>query len=259
MKVIVIASGSKGNATYLEYKNTKLLIDAGVTTKRIKEELAKYQIKCSRVDAILITHEHSDHLKYIERVSKLLKADVYISPLSINGASDAMQRVLDLMEPYELIGEVKYEIGDFIVVPITLSHDTNNVFGFLIKAGSDNIAYLTDTGIIDQKYIKLLKQMNYLIIESNHDEEMLINSDRDYTLKRRILSKKGHLSNKQCAGYLKEIINEKTKVICLAHLSEECNTEDLAIKASIEVINASTNKPALIVAKQHESVVLVND
>lgn len=259
MKVIVIASGSKGNATYIEYQNTKLLIDAGVTTKRIKEELAKYQIKCSTIDGILVTHEHSDHIKCIEKVSKLLKADIYMSPLSINGSSNQMQKVFDELNVYELLGEVKYQIGDLIVVPITLSHDTNNVFGFLIKAGSESLAYLTDTGEIDTKYINLLRQMNYLIIESNHDEEMLINSDREYMLKRRILSKEGHLSNHQCATYLKDIINEKTKAIMLAHLSEECNTEVLAIEASLKTINESNYQPKLLVAKQHESVVLVND
>ena len=259
MKVIVIASGSKGNATYIEYQNTKILIDAGVTTKRIKEELAKYSIKSSNMDAILITHEHSDHIKCIEKVSQILKADVYISPLSINGSSNQMQRVFDELNAYELMGEVKYQIGDLIVVPITLSHDTNNVFGFLIKAGSESLAYLTDTGVIDQKYLKLLRQMNYLIIESNHDEKMLINSDRDYMLKRRILSNQGHLSNKQCANYLKEIINEKTKVIMLAHLSEECNTEELAIKETKAVLDNSPFDIKLLVARQHESVVLVND
>ena len=259
MKVIVIASGSKGNATYIEYQNTKLLIDAGVTAKRIKEELAKYQIKCSKLDGILVTHEHSDHIKCLEKVSQLFKTDIYMSPLSINGSSNQMQKVLDTLNVYELIGEVKYQIGEIIVVPITLSHDTNNVFGFLIKAGHESLAYLTDTGTIDAKYLPLLRQMNYLIIESNHDEEMLIQSDRDYMLKRRILSNVGHLSNKQCAAYLKEIISEKTKTIMLAHLSEECNTEKLAYDTNQAIIDTLEVRPTLLIAKQHESVVLVND
>ena len=259
MKVIVIASGSKGNATYIEYQNTRILIDAGVTAKRIKEELAKYKTKCSSLDAILVTHEHSDHIKCLERVSNIFHADVYMSPKSIEGASNPMQRVLDSLNVYELLGEVKYQIGDLIVVPITLSHDTNNVFGFLIKAGNESIAYLTDTGEISDKYIKLLRQMHYLIIESNHDEQMLLESDRDYMLKKRILSKYGHLSNHQCAEYLRKIISEKTKVIMLAHLSEECNTEALAAEANSKVIEEAAYKPTLLIAKQHESVVLVDD
>ena len=151
----------------------------------------------------------------------------------------------------------KYKINDISFMPIRLSHDTANCFGFVFVNNNEGLAYITDTGFIPLPYLSLLKRMDSIIIEANHDIEMLQNSDRDWSLKQRILSVSGHMSNIMCGEVINNILKEKKlSNIVLAHLSEECNTEQLAVDTVLNAIEGDY-VPNIYVAKQHESIPLI--
>ena len=229
MKIVVLGSGSKGNSVYIETKESKILIDAGLTYAETFNRLRFKNIKLEKLDAVFITHEHTDHINGIVNIAKYTKADLYFNKKSFENLKSTYVSGIMNSKIFFIKSNVKYHINDLTVVPIKMSHDTANCYGFLIKSGSATYAHMTDTGIIDEKYFKLLGSIHTILIESNHDEKMLQLSNRPYFLKQRILSKKGHLSNKECVSYLKEIVTEKTKNVILAHLSEECNDEALAL------------------------------
>ena len=251
MKIIVLASGSKGNATYIETESAKILIDAGISYKQLKTRFQERHLTLDKLDAILVTHEHSDHIGHLATVAKSTKATVYIHEKSFNTLSkiDQMQFKYCFIE-----ADTIYKIKDLNFVPIIASHDAKNTFGYLFKTDKHTACYLTDTGVVNKKYLPILKTIELLIIESNHDVDMLLNSNRIFTLKQRILSPYGHLSNVECANLLKDVVSSKTKHVILAHLSEDCNTPEAAYNASYEICKAKNVK--LSIANQHEATEL---
>lgn len=220
MKVIVLSSGSKGNTTYIETEETKILIDAGNTCKYIMNKLQNYNIDPNALDAILITHTHSDHIKGLPVLLKHINPCVYIT--------EKMHPYMEYLENYRIIKEDILNIKDMIIKVIKTSHDTEDSVGYIINNDSKSIVYITDTGYINKKYFDILTNKELYIMESNHDIEMLNNSSYPFATRQRILSDKGHLSNYDSAKYLSKFIGNKTKYVLLAHLSEENNTKELA-------------------------------
>ena len=260
MRIINIGSGSKGNATLIEYQNHAIIIDCGLSIKRLSYCIDKYGLKNITIDGILITHEHGDHIRYLYQYLKKFKTYYYISKNSYDHIPYYIERQLIDNRTCFIDANGKYTLGNFVFVPIELSHDTSNIFGFIIKAGNKSIAVITDTGILYEQYFKLLRAMDVLIIESNHDVEMLLESDRDYTLKKRILSEHGHLSNDQCAEILRKIISDKTKTIMLAHLSEECNLPELAYDTASQVIlDLKPSIKLLVLSQNQETIEEIDD
>jgi phosphoribosyl 1,2-cyclic phosphodiesterase len=254
MKVIILASGSKGNATYIETNNTKIRIDAGISYNKLKERLFKFDILLDKLDAILVTHEHIDHVMHLAQIKKRTNAKVYINEQSYYNLPKTVTANLTDYNVFFINPESKYQINDLHFVPISLFHDTKSIYGYLFRNINTNVAYITDTGHLLPKFYPILRKMNVLILESNHDVEMLLNSKRDYRLKQRILSNNGHLSNEQCENILYEVISENTKHLVLAHLSEECNTEELAIKHATQAITKCKASTNLLVGKQNEPI-----
>lgn len=255
MKVVVLASGSRGNATYIETKEKRILIDAGISLSEIKKRLASHNIIFKRLDAIWITHEHTDHTNFLKTILNQTKATVYLN-------NETYQAIYERIRPDKSLHNIvfieanrKYLLGDLTIVPISLSHDAVNPYGFLLKNGNASLAYLTDTGLLPPDYLSLLKRMKMIIIESNHDVEMLLASPRTWPLKRRIMSNIGHLSNETCRDILSQIVSEYTKYIVLAHVSSECNSYDLAYEVSLPVIDKSIQ---LLVARQDEALVPID-
>lgn len=243
MRFIVIQSGSKGNATLIIDKGRVLLIDMGITLKVLKETLEKEHLNLYNISAMLLTHEHTDHTKGIE----------YLPPLPIYCTKETYQRenVVEL-EPYQ-----KFNIEHFSITPVSTSHDVHNPLGFVIENGEEKLVYLTDSGKITVKTLQKLKNADYYIIESNHDPDMLMATNRPMFLKKRILSNKGHLSNEQSATYMCKCIGEKTKEIVLAHLSEEANDPCVALETYMKVFkdaNISHDNIQVYCANQHHSV-----
>lgn len=249
MKVSVLSSGSKGNTTYIESNNVKILIDLGNTSKYVKEKLEDLGVFPGDIDAILITHTHVDHIGGLKIFAKKYNIPVYIT--------EVMHKTLDYIDNYKLL-EDEFDIKDIHVTTIKTSHDAPDSRGYIISSENKSIVYITDTGYINKKYFDVLSNRNVYVMESNHDIEMLNNGSYPFNLRQRILSDKGHLSNYDSAKYLSSFIGNNTKCIILAHLSEDNNTEELAYNTLIERLNDSdTHVDNIIIAKQNKETELV--
>ena len=244
MKILVVQSGSKGNATLVYDEGRLLLIDMGISLTSLKEALSTIDKNIIDIEAMLLTHEHCDHTMGIR----------YLNPLPIYTTKETYDspNVIEI-KPYE-----KFKIGHLEITPVSTSHDVKNPLGFVIKNKLEKLVYLTDSGKITAKTLLKLKNADYYVFESNHDEEMLMNTNRPYILKRRILGDKGHLSNTQSATYLTKLVGPKTKEIILAHLSEEANSPDVCLKTHKKIFKdakVSLKNIKLICANQHYMVV----
>ena len=245
MIVCNLSSGSKGNSTYVQTKNHKILIDIGNSCLYVEKKLKEIGVDPREIDLILITHAHVDHVSGVRVFCKKHNPQIYISDKIIkeSGLDKHLLNRLDMLE----------RIEDIKITELELSHDVNDIKGYIIEEESSSMVYITDTGYINEKHFKKLKNKNIYIFESNHDVEMLMNNEKyPHTTKIRILSDKGHLSNKDSAYYLSKLIGKDTKTILLSHLSEQNNTEELAINTLIETLKRKKIKsPEILVAKQN--------
>lgn len=220
MKVIVLSSGSKGNTTYIETQTTKILIDIGNTCKYITEKLSAIGVTLGEINAILITHTHTDHIKGLKTFTNNYSAPIYIT--------EKMHPKIPYVKQYKYIESSLITIRDIKINIIKTSHDAEDSVGYIINNNDKSIVYITDTGYINKKYHPMLSNRDIYIMESNHDVEMLNNGPYPFPLRQRILSDKGHLSNHDSAKYIGDFIGPKTTNIVLAHLSHENNTPELA-------------------------------
>ncbi len=235
MRIKVLSSGSKGNTTYIEHNNTKIIIDMGNTCKYVISKLKEIEVNPKDIDAILITHTHSDHIKGLKVFLNKYSTKVYFT--------EKMHKELPFITNYSYITNSNLTIKDLIVDVIKTSHDVEDSVGYIITGDKKTVVYITDTGYINQKYFDILSNREVYILESNHDIEMLNNGPYSFQLRKRILGDKGHLSNYDCSRYLSSLIGNNTKCIMLAHLSEENNTKELAYNTLIEKL--TENKQAV--------------
>jgi len=235
MKITVLASGSKGNATIIETNQKTILIDAGIT---LKNAAKRYQKEIAKIDAIIITHSHDDHIKGLRSFLKKYHPKLYSN-------SPELQEKID----YPTISTRKIEEEDITIELFEVSHDTP-CDGLLITENETQFVYITDTGYLKETILEKLKNKDLYLLESNHDIELLRNSNYPFYLQQRILGDKGHLSNKDSASYLKKMIGQNTKQIILAHLSENNNTEELAEQETKEVLKTLPYDIKLTIAKQ---------
>lgn len=251
MKVCVLSSGSKGNTTYIETSQTKILIDCGNSSKYINNRLAELNVDPKGIDAILITHVHSDHIRGLQTFLKHTNPVVYMT--------EKMYPYLDYIDNYKFIDSDTFNIKDIKVEVIKTSHDAEDSVGYIINNKKESVVYITDTGYINRKYYDKLANRDIYIFESNHDIEMLNNGSYPFALRQRILSDKGHLSNYDSAKYLAKFIGTNTKKIILAHLSEENNTEKLALETLKDRLNKEKiTFDDIIIAKQNKETELIN-
>ena len=250
MKVIVLSSGSKGNTTYIETNECRILIDCGNTCKYVCEKLNNIGVNPNTLDGILITHTHVDHINGLKVFLNKYNTKLYIT--------EKMQPELSFVENYYLIEDNNFYINDLRVDVIKTSHDAPDSQGFILTCNNKSAVYITDTGYINIKYHEILKNRDLYIFESNHDIEMLNNSKYPFHLRKRILSDKGHLSNYDSAKYLSDFIGDNTRYILLAHLSEENNTCELAYETLLDRLN-TCNKHVdnIIVAQQNIETELI--
>lgn len=222
MRVSVLSSGSKGNSTYVELLNHKILIDIGTSSLYIEKALNKIGVDPREIDIILITHAHIDHVAGLKVFCKKYNPVVYIS--------DKIEKEAHLEIKNKINDETINFKDDISITSVNLSHDVTEARGFVIEENDSSLVYITDTGYISEKEFNKITNKNIYVFESNHDVEMLMNNTKyPHHTKIRILSDKGHLSNKDSSYYLSKLIGNKTKKIILAHLSEQNNTEDLAM------------------------------
>ena len=229
MRMCSIASGSSGNCIYVGSDNSHLLIDAGISKKRIEEGLNKLEIKGDELDGILITHEHSDHIKGLGVFSRKYEIPIYATPGTIAGIKESS--TLGKM-PEGLLHPIKtdhpFRLGELDVHPFAISHDANEPSGYRIENGKKSVAVATDLGVYDDYTVEHLSDLNAVVLEANHDIHMLEVGPYPYPLKRRVMGDKGHLSNELSGKLLCDILHDDLQYVVLGHLSKENNYEELA-------------------------------
>ena len=232
MRFCSIASGSSGNCIYAGSGSTSLLVDAGISGKRIERSLNEIGMTTPDINGILITHEHSDHVKGLGVLARRYEIPVYATKGTIDAVKD-MDTIgkipADLFHVIDNDGT--FSVGDITVEPVRLSHDAADPVGYIMSDGKNKAAVATDMGIYDDYTVEKLKGLDILLIESNHDVRMLQAGRYPYYLKRRIMGEKGHLSNEDAGRLLCRVLHDDMKHIILGHLSRENNYEELAFEA----------------------------
>lgn len=221
MRFALLASGSKGNCFILEDQDTCIMIDCGTTRKYLAESFSKIGLRDEEIDAVLITHNHSDHISQIRN----FKHHTIYSPVLIDDVKT------NLVKP-----NTSFQINHLTITPLALSHDAPNTVGYIIEDGKEKLVYVTDTGYVNSNYYTRMKDADYIVLESNHDTEMLMRTSRPQFIKARIFSDQGHLCNEDAAEVLDTIISEKTKFVILAHISQEGNTQEKALEVSRNIL-----------------------
>src|SRR5574344_210319 len=252
MKVCVLASGSKGNSTYIELDNHKILIDVGITYKDLSNRLDEIDVDVKDIDTVLITHAHNDHTKGLNTFYHKVKPIIYMTNKTYKEINDKIKSGIE----YQAL-ESSFNSDDIHIDTISVSHDVD-CHGYIIEYNNKSIVYITDTGYLNEKYYDILKDRTMYIFESNHDIDMNLNSKKPKLLRDRVVSDVGHLSNKQSAYYLSKLVDIDTHYIILAHLSEDDNTEELAISTlKDELEKHNKNIKYIKTAKQHQIIDLI--
>ncbi len=245
MKFHLVASGSKGNCFILQEGKRTIVIDCGSTKKHLKESFEKLNIPINSIDLLLITHTHSDHISQLSLFDDVL---VY-SPVELEKRKDAK-----IIRP-----GCYFSIDKMKVSCIPLSHDAEKTVGYVFETEKEKLVYVTDTGYINTSYIPKFYDADYVIMESNHDVKMLMESSRPQYIKQRIYSDYGHMSNEDCAATLEAIITNKTKEIVLAHISAQANTYEQALNVTVnhllETKKDELNENLRIVAAQQFEII----
>lgn len=229
MRFVSIASGSSGNCVYIGSEDTHILVDAGISNKKIEQGLNEIGLKGSDLNGVVITHEHSDHIKGIGVLARKHKVPIYgtketLEEISLKSSLGEVPR--ELLTP--ISPDVSFVIGDLEILPFSIDHDAANPVAYRVKNGKKTVAVATDMGHYDQYIVDHLQGLDALLLESNHDVNMLQTGPYPYYLKRRILGEHGHLSNENAGRLLNLILHDQMKQILLGHLSKENNYEQLA-------------------------------
>lgn len=230
-----LISGSSGNATYFSDGNTRLLIDCGMSGKRLAEALSSIDVSMDSIDAMLITHEHSDHVKGAGIISRRYNIPIYAthgthSAMDIGKIDDSMRHFVN--------ANSDFEIGTIGICPFTIPHDAAEPVGYTFFSNGRKYSLATDIGKMDDDILNILKGSEAVILESNHDVDMLRCGPYPFPLKQRILSDFGHLSNESAATTALELVKSGTTKIMLGHLSLENNRPEIAM---LETFNTLTN------------------
>lgn len=243
MRFTSIASGSSGNSSYIGTDHTHILVDAGVTMKAINQGLHTLELDLSDVQAIFLTHEHIDHIRAIGTISRKYQIPVYSTLDTLKEVM--LNRTLgefptELLQP--ILPDAVTTVGDLQVTPFSIDHDAADPVGYRIEAEGKRVAVATDMGHYDDYIVTHLEQLDAMVIEANHDVRMLSTGPYPMSLKRRILSDHGHLSNESSGHLIDRILNPKVKHVFLGHLSKENNLPELALSTVQQEINASESE-----------------
>lgn len=245
-------SGSSGNSLFVESENTKILIDAGVSSKKIELALNNLQINPASLDGILITHEHSDHVQGLGTFAKKFNLPVFVNKKTLDAMPKQKEKISD-NNINNFIIEEKFEIGDLIIKPFSIPHDAANPCGFNIFNNNKKISIATDIGHMTNGILKNLENSVFVMLESNYDPEVLKCSNYPYILKSRIAGPIGHLSNESAGKTISYLLNSGLKQAMLGHLSKESNFPELAYKTVVEEMlsnNYTENSLKLSVASR---------
>ena len=255
----VLASGSKGNCILVRTNSTEVLIDAGLSGKKIWDSMEKLNLDRDRINAVFVSHDHSDHIRGAGIVARKLNIPIYISPITYQNGMQKLGNVESLVSHFDVGDSIT--VGDISVLTFPSSHDTRDSCNFVLTQIENDKAKLsvcTDLGYSTRLTLNRIAGSTTLIIESNHDEDLLHNGPYPLDLKQRIRSNKGHLSNKQAVGVIESILHPELKNIILAHLSEENNTPQLAESTSKEFLESISYDVKLYIADQYHPTPIID-
>jgi phosphoribosyl 1,2-cyclic phosphodiesterase len=242
-----LASGSKGNCLYFGTKEARLLIDAGISAKMVRERLAEIAVDVRTIDAILITHEHTDHIKGLAQLACKLGIPVFAN----SDTAREIYALLGRLPQFKLFvtGE-PFVFRDVTVHPFSVQHDTVDPVAFTLQAPSWKVGVCADLGCATALVAHALRGCDYLYLEANHQPSMVHASARPMVYKQRVLSRQGHLSNEECAELAAQVAHAGLKHVYLAHLSSECNAPDLALRIVRESLERRGYQIPLSIAYQ---------
>ncbi len=245
----MLASGSKGNCVVIEGRDGSLLIDAGLSAKECLLRMERAGIDAGTIEALLVTHEHTDHIRGVDVLARNLEIPVYATEGTLADFLSFRRTSAKPLAHHTCHDGERFEVGDFTIEPFCTSHDAAEPCGFIVSEGDIRIGYCTDTGIVTPHMHELLRYCDGIVLESNHCPEMLQNGPYPESLKRRIRSKHGHLSNPAAAACLRDFGKDVPQVI-LAHLSEMNNTPQKAIGSARDGLGLFYQRELVTVATQ---------
>lgn len=232
VRLTILGSGSGGNCAYVETDETRILVDAGFSLRQIRKRLATIGRGPENLTGILVTHEHSDHVQGLVALSEKLRIPIYCNRPTQEAVEYQLQTKLDCRV---FITGASFELGDILVETFAIPHDAQDPVGFLLRTPAGNIGFLTDLGHATRLALERVRKAHVLLLESNHDIKMLQDCPhRPWSLKQRILSRHGHLSNEAAADAIEQIVTADMRHLYLGHLSGECNRPDLAHRVMYE-------------------------
>ncbi len=235
MRFCVLGSGSKGNCTFIEANGTRVLIDAGFSGIEVERRLAAIGVDTASIAAILVTHEHTDHVRGVAVLSRKYRIPVLANPATFEAADGVLSK---LHARQEFDTGTPFTFQDLHVHPFSVSHDAADPVGFIMNDGKRCMGYCTDTGMVHRLMRHLLGNCHGLVLECNHDPELLKTGPYPQALKQRVRSKMGHLANIDAAIFLTEIIHEGLEHVVLSHLSETNNRPAVAHDTVLKVMKA---------------------
>lgn len=229
IKFCSLSSGSSGNCQYIEAEDTRILIDAGFSGKRIETLLKSIDICPTSIDGIFVTHEHIDHSRGVGVLSRRYNIPIYANENTFIGMKDTIGKLTEENTKVFITGE-DLNFKDLEVHPFHIFHDALEPVGYSVHYKNKKISIITDTGWVNSEIIDKIKGSNLYLLESNHDVEMLKFGPYPYHLKQRIMSKEGHLSNEDAASLLCNILKKENEIVLLCHLSQDNNAPCLALQ-----------------------------
>ncbi len=243
-----LASGSKGNSIYLNTGTTKILIDAGLSGKATAARLAEINVDISDLDAIVISHDHIDHIQGLRVLAFKHGLPVFANADTAKGIC---RQFRDCPKFHIFTTGDPFEFQDLKIHPFSIQHDTEDPVAFTIEMQSTKMGFCTDLGFATQLVEHHLQDCDYLYVESNHEPSMVHACSRPFVYKQRVLGRTGHLSNEACGQLLGQVASSRLKHVHLAHLSEECNHPDIALRYAQESLVAKRHEVPIHIAHQH--------
>lgn len=231
MRYCILASGSRGNSLFIESVHGRFLVDVGLSARKIETRLKERDIDPKTIDAIVLTHSHGDHVRGVGVFAHRHKLPIY-------GHPETLDSITHLLKPAQEVipWSAPFTVKDVRFTPFELPHDCEPTVGYLVREGARTLAVCTDLGYVPPSLTGLLRQAQAMVLESNHDPDMLMNGPYPWHLKDRIAGRRGHLSNHNAGELLKEILHPAIRHVVLGHLSEENNTAVLARDTVLEHI-----------------------
>lgn len=237
MQLCVLASGSSGNCTLVSSGTTSILVDAGLSGRETAARLSRVGLSLDRIHAVCVSHEHNDHTAGLRVLHRKHRIPVYANSATVEALRRDPQ--MEELEWRVFSNGTPFAIGDIFVEPFDVPHDASDPVGFIVRAAGVRVGVVTDMGVATGLIRERLRRCHVVVVESNHDEQMLKDANRPWHLKQRILGRQGHLSNQAAGEMIASVAGPDLQHVFLAHMSKDCNRPELALGTVRRILEAS--------------------